>query len=95
MTRGRPTLFADDVERMASNKLYALRTALTALARILARRANCCRTFLGQSSPLNHWDYPDPPDWWYEPKEWERETPWQAFCEDMWRAMGIWDEDPS
>ena len=37
------------------------------------------------------WLFPDMPDWWYEPADCERETPWKAFCKDMWRAMGIWE----
>ena len=40
------------------------------------------------------WSYPDMPDWWYEPAEWERETPWKAFCKDMWRTMGILEDTP-
>ena len=95
----RPTLFADDVALMASNKLYALRRALTSLARILPTRCVCFEAHSYRESPSLciscpnglGFEYPPMPEWWGGP--FDGQHAWEGSCEDMWRAMGILEGD--
>ena len=104
----KPTLFAEDVERQASNKLYALRKSLDSLALILPRRCSGCHKCKpneawGQPTSINYqncdgrgWLYPDPPDIPYY-AAWKQDEAsmalWRRTLEHVWRAMGITDED--
>ncbi len=92
----RPTLYEDDLP------LFTGISALGALRRVLPLRCpgadeQGCACSDSDGKPRG-WLYPDQPDWWYEDSPFDGsldpdENGWHQHCHDVWRHMGILEED--